>query len=85
MQQQTYCFTCPSSALAAMGKNLAAKFGMSAVGAVATQEGLQKGAQALGAERELGLGERAIAAGLGGFSEVAAPAVQGVRQAKQAA
>lgn len=78
-------FYMPASTIAAMGKNLAAKFGMGALGATATQEALQKGAQSLGAERDLSAGERTAAALLGGFSEVAAPAVQGIRQAKQSA
>lgn len=76
-------FYMPSTAIASIGKSLGAKFGLGAVGAVATQEGLQKGAQALGAEREVSTGERVLAAGLGGAAEVAAPVVSMVKKAAQ--
>lgn len=76
-------FYMPSTAIAAIGKNLGAKFGLGAVGALATQEGLHEGAQALGAERELGTGERVMAAGLGGAAEVVGPVLSAAKKAAQ--
>ena len=73
----------PSSALAGIGKSLLAKMFIGSAGAVATQEALQEGAQALGAERELSGGDRLAAGVLGGLSEVAAPALSAAKQASR--
>lgn len=74
----------PSARLANLGKSLTQKAAIGAVGAGATQAGLQQTARELGAERELDAGEIGLAAGLGAGAELVVPAVQAVRGARQA-
>ena len=74
----------PSSKLAALGNTLLRKIGIGAVGAGATEQGLQEVGVELGRE-ERDPTSTAIAAVTGGLSEAVVPAVQAVRQSRNVA
>lgn len=74
----------PTARLASLGKSIAQKVGIGATGSGTTQAGIETATQALGAEREFDVGGVAAAAALGGAAELAVPAAQAIRQARQA-
>ena len=73
----------PAAKLAGLGKTLAQKVGIGAAGAGATGQGLQEIGVGLGRE-ERDPTSTAIAAATGGLSEVVLPAIQAIRQGRQA-
>ena len=72
----------PAAKGATIGKTLGQKVLAGVAGAGATETAIQAGQEALGAE--FTPGNVAISAGLGGAAEVVVPAVQAVRQGRQA-
>lgn len=75
----------PAAKMASLGKSLMQKVGIGAMGAGATQAGLQEVETALGAEEARRPGEIVTAGVLGGAAEAVMPAIQAVRGARQAA
>lgn len=73
----------PAAKIASLGKTLAQKVGIGAVGAGATEQVLQEVGVGLG-RQERDPAATALAAGLGGASEVVLPAIQAFRSARQA-
>lgn len=73
----------PSAKLANLGKTLTQKAAIGAVGAGATEQALQETGVALG-RQERDPSATAIAAATGGVSEVVLPAIQAIRQGKEA-
>lgn len=73
----------PAAKLASLGKTLAQKVGLGAVGAGATEQALQEAGIAAG-RQERDPTATALSAVLGGGAELVMPAIQGFRQARQA-
>ena len=72
----------PAGKIATLGTNLLSRVGIGAASSGATEAGLQAATQALGSEQDVDTTSIALATGLGGAAEVAAPAIQAVRQAR---
>lgn len=79
---QTLAFVSPAR-LAGLGKSLMAKIGLGGAGAAATEQGLQELGMALGRE-ERDPTSTALAGALGGAAETVIPAIQGIRNARNA-
>lgn len=73
----------PAARAAAIPATIAKKFGVGAAAGAGTQAAIESGQVGLGGEFDKS--EVAIAAGLGGAAELVVPAIQGIRQSRQAA
>ena len=75
----------PSTKAAALGQTLLKKIGIGAVTAGATEQALQEGGIEFLGRKSRDPAATAFAAGAGGLAEAVVPAVQAIRQTKQAA
>lgn len=80
---QVLSFATPAK-LAGMTKGLLTKIGVGAIGAGATEAGIQEMEKLAGSEEERSVGRIVSAAALGGVGEAVGPAIRGIKRARQA-